>query len=137
MRFTTLRAFLSDAIAGRVTEAEAVEMLDQIEEGIGLQEHERQLAESMENLPEDDASDPTYRRGFEDGAGGLAFRLFPTLEKVEWVEGRCPCCEYDGIHKRACLLDGLLRAERARKAQEAAEGKLNAGAPVREDMPPS
>lgn len=136
-KFTTLRAFLEEAIDGRIGKAEAIEMLDQIEEGVGLQEHERQLAEAMEQLPEDDARDPVYQRGFEEGAGGLAFRLFPMLEKCEWVGGRCPMCGYETVHKRGCLLDGLLVAERARKAQMAAEEKMNAGAPVREDMPTS
>jgi hypothetical protein len=134
VKFTTLRAFLEDVIGGRMPLEEAIEMLDDIEEGIGLVEHERQLAEAMERLPENDEADPAYRRGLQDGADKFYVSLLPVLKRAEWINGRCPCCGFETVHRSDCLLDKLLIEGRKRESDDAEERKLNDGAPFQEPM---
>lgn len=123
-KFTTLRDFIATAISGGHTVEEVNEILDNIEQGVGLMEHERQYAEELENLPANDEEDPAFLRGRDQGVTGAARALYPLLKGIEWRGGsstvkRCPCCnkrrgpspfpEHWWPHKEECALADALK----------------------------
>lgn len=66
-RFTTIRQFIEEAISGRHTAEEVEYILDNIEQGIGIEERDRALAEKFKDMPEYDNVDPVFLRGFDAG----------------------------------------------------------------------
>jgi hypothetical protein len=66
-RFTTIRSFIEEAISGKHTKEEVIQVLENIEAGIGIEEHDRVLAEKFQHMPESDQVDPVWLKGFDEG----------------------------------------------------------------------
>lgn len=113
-KFTSLRDFIATAISGDYSTEEITAILDNIEEGVGLAEHEKHWAEVLENAPASDDSDPVYQRGLVAGVQELLGEVLPWLMNAEWGHlGRCPACGWPPTsHKAKCRLDYLLRGIR-------------------------
>lgn len=120
-KFTTLRDFIATAISGGHTVEEVNEILDNIEQGVGLMEHERRYAEELESLPANDEEDPVFLRGRDQGVTGAARALYPLLKGMEWAGAtkvkKCPVCKRCGpsaLHREDCpLADALKQMQRA------------------------
>jgi hypothetical protein len=141
MPFTTLRNFIEEAISGAHTNEEIKEILDNIEQGVGLMEHEKQTAEALEGLPKVDEEDPVYLRGIGEAARQFALQFFPLLESIESAgHGKmpvCPRCRAGGrsdtgrqLHtlEEPCQLEKTIESLRPlyRKALEEVEARLKA-----------
>lgn len=117
-RFTTIKEFIEEAISGRHTAEEITEILDVIEQGIGLQEADRSFAQAFEDLPKRDDLDPVWQRGHMVGADAVIDLLAPMLRRIEWRGRRkagtrlytCPNCRRAGKHGDDCELSQFLRA---------------------------
>jgi hypothetical protein len=93
MPYTTLRNFIAEAISGEHTAEEIKEILDNIEQGVGLQEHEKQTAEALEQLPATDEDDPVYQRGIAEAAKQFTLQFYPLLLSIESAgHGKMPVC---------------------------------------------
>jgi hypothetical protein len=121
--YPTLRDFVATAIAGDYTADEVIEILDNIEQGVGLQEHEKQYAQALEDAPANDDADPVYQRGLVAGGQRAIAAIVPWLELTEFgaPDRKCPCCGYTQVHRGTCNLDAMLRSLRAAR-QRVAEG---------------
>lgn len=91
-RFTSLRKFLEMALSDREDDrrrwkpADVIQVLDNIEQGFGLQERDRALAENFNEIPSDDEN-PAFRRGWLEGhlAGVKAGRAELTEDETTAV----------------------------------------------------
>jgi hypothetical protein len=66
-KYPALREFVAEAISGKHTPEDIEKILTLMEQGIGLEERDRALAEKMEGLPANDRVDPVWSRGYEQG----------------------------------------------------------------------
>jgi hypothetical protein len=125
-QFTTIREFIKTAINGEHTADEVNEILDQIEQGIGLQEADRQFAQAYEDLPKHDGDDPVFLRGTLFGTQRVLDVAVPLLLKIEWNGKRtgkrtrptCPSCRGIEKHRDPCGLKGFLVAASVDQAAE-------------------
>ena len=70
-RHPGIRGFIRQAISGQYEAKEIDAVLDLIEQGIGLDERDKALAEKFGDMP-DDNQNPVFKRGWLDGhAQGL------------------------------------------------------------------
>lgn len=65
--FTTIRSFIEEALSGKHSKEEVIQVLENIEAGIGIEEHDRVLAEKFQDMPESDQVDPVWLKGFDQG----------------------------------------------------------------------
>ncbi len=70
-RYPGIRSFIEQAISGRYEAKEIGAVLTLIEQGIGLDERDKALAEKFGDMPDDDKN-PVFKRGWLEGhAQGL------------------------------------------------------------------
>lgn len=65
-KFTTIAQFLEDFVNGAITKEDAQNILRGVEQGIGLEKRDKELAEAMRKAPESMEGDPLYLKGFNE-----------------------------------------------------------------------
>jgi hypothetical protein len=98
--FTSIKEFVAEAINGTHTTEEVLQILNDIEQGIGLSETDRKLAEEFERPDGTRVQDePLYQEGIQAGVRAVVEAVAPVLEVLA-LKARCPICGRDLKRRR-------------------------------------